>query len=463
MKTQTDDRSRTDIKPTDSYPWALLARHTLGLFGLLTILGFVIPGCLDSAMSFSPDGEHLAMVVCEQIDDAGVGVKGGASYRLMVLSKRKKLKVLEDARESMLSAPVFSPDGKRLCYLRLPLPTEQEKAKQQAAAEKRADRLAELAKIAPDPWTRVFADPQDPGGRKGDPDMQITDQTLPSVAHLANMLHDRFVANHVVAKLVVRNAKTGKVIASVDVKMPFAGGIADFHLITLRYGPRGKWIYVSTGHSVLRVHPVLAECHILAAPALVAELSPDGNTLAVATGRAIGFVATDGSAARYVKWPTPITMRSIAWADNKTLAILSHRPGDDEDGDIRTLNFLPAAGGKLETVDLKTDANGDSLKSGVLAVSPNGRHVVASYSENLFFLNRAGKELKHITVKSIAFASPTFSPDSKVVAVKRMAKVGDNSWRADEIVFFSPAGARRAAQKIPPVKPIRGPASKPAD
>ena len=464
MKEQTDDRSRTLIMPTSRRDVGLPEQHTLGLFALLAILCLVVPGCLESAMSFSPDGKHLALVVRERLAEDKAGVQGACSYRLMVLSGRRTLKVLEDSRKHMLSGPAFSPDGKRLCYLRLPLPTEQEKQKQQAAAEKRAKRLAELAKIAPDAWTRALTDPEGALERGDGPQLQITDMTLPGVGHTAVMLHDRIVARHVTARLVVRDVATGKVVSTTDLRIPFAGGLTDYYLIKLRYGPRGKWVYLYTGYSVLRVHPILAECHILAAPAPVAELSPDGKTLAVATDRAIGFIAADGSRAGYTKWTTAVTMRSIAWADNDTLAVLSYKEGAGKDGaDVKTLNFLPKGGGKLKTIDLELDGNTDAMKDG----APDGKHIVAAYGNHVYFLDRGGKVLKHLTAKGAIFASPTFRPDSKVVAIKRLAMVGENTARVAKVVFFSPDGKRLAEKEIPSVNPAlktpKQPAAKPAD
>ena len=48
-------------------------------------------------------------------------------YRLMVLTKAKDLKVLEETTRYMLSAPAYSPDGKQLCYLQVPLLTQEQK------------------------------------------------------------------------------------------------------------------------------------------------------------------------------------------------------------------------------------------------------------------------------------------------------------------------------------------------
>ena len=85
--------------------------------------------CMESPMSFSPGGD-LAFTTMEPYRSEDVVLRGAHVYRLMVLpAKATQPKVLEESADWMISAPVFSPDGKRIAYLRIPLLTAEELAR----------------------------------------------------------------------------------------------------------------------------------------------------------------------------------------------------------------------------------------------------------------------------------------------------------------------------------------------
>ena len=97
--------------------------------------------CTESPMSFSPDGRQLAFTTMEPYEaEHNLAAAGPRLYRLMVLSEGKELQVIEETTDFMLSGPGFSPDGKRLAYLRIPLLTAKgvEKLQEHAQAREKA-------------------------------------------------------------------------------------------------------------------------------------------------------------------------------------------------------------------------------------------------------------------------------------------------------------------------------------
>jgi hypothetical protein len=87
-----------------------------------TLLWHVL-ACVESPMAFSPDGKDLAFVTMEPFELKGLHLAGPHCFRLFVLSGGKDLRVIEQTTEAILTAPAYSPDGKQICYLRIPLLT----------------------------------------------------------------------------------------------------------------------------------------------------------------------------------------------------------------------------------------------------------------------------------------------------------------------------------------------------
>ena len=410
-------------------------------------------GCLESAMSYSPDGKHLAMVVRHQVRDPGREVRGAAAYRLMILTERKTLRLLERTDRHMLSGPAYSPDGRRLCYLRVPLPTAAEAAKAQKAAEARVKHLAKLATDDADAWTLAMANPRDGVDWAAEKPLEVTDLTLPGVIATGQMLNDRVVAPLVRAELVVRDAAGGRILSTTPVRVPFSGNITDYHTTAVRYGPKGKWIFLAGAHTVRRVHPLLQQVHVLAAHGSVWGLSPDGGTLAVAAGEAIGLIATDGSRSVYVRCPPGSVLSSVAWAGNDRLAVLCIPDEDEEEDASPALHWFDKGGKRLKTIALPAaDDEAPARVAGKLAASPDGKHLVATFGGDTCFLDRTGKVLGRVQGKKKMLLSPTFRPDSKIVAMKRVEVVDDRFVRPLDIAFFSPDGKELASKDIPPAE-----------
>jgi len=65
--------------------------------------------CIESPMAFSPGGKDLAFVTMEPYGDGGApGRAGQHTYRLMVLTGGKPIRVLEETSREMLSGPAYS-------------------------------------------------------------------------------------------------------------------------------------------------------------------------------------------------------------------------------------------------------------------------------------------------------------------------------------------------------------------
>jgi hypothetical protein len=99
-----------------------------------TLLWHVL-ACVESPMAFSPDGKDLAFVTVEPFELKGLHLAGPHCFRLFVASGGKDLRLIEQTTDAMLTAPAFSPDGKQICYLRIPLLTA-ERARQRVKEEK---------------------------------------------------------------------------------------------------------------------------------------------------------------------------------------------------------------------------------------------------------------------------------------------------------------------------------------
>jgi len=101
--------------------WKALLAISVATGGLL----WHLLACTESPMTFSPDGKNLAFVTVEPYDEHDYLTAGSHVYRLMIFSEEKQLRVIEESVDFMLSGPGYSPDGKRLCYVRIPLLTKE--------------------------------------------------------------------------------------------------------------------------------------------------------------------------------------------------------------------------------------------------------------------------------------------------------------------------------------------------
>jgi hypothetical protein len=216
------------------------------------------------------------------------------------------------------------------------------------------------------------------------------------------------------------------------------------------YGAGGEWVYFCAGRMAMAVNPISGEQRILAAPADVAVLSPDRKTLAVIQDEAIGFVRTDGKVTTYRRWDTEReNIWALGWKDDETLAtIAKSKDGDKEE---YTIQFLRRDGSEAGSLKLELPGLPDDWLQ--LALGRDGKHMVVCYGNNAAFLDADGRVLKHWYHKDDLLAQPIFTPDSQHVAMKHMAKEGEDHPRASGVVLFTAQGEEVARVAIPKIEP----------
>jgi hypothetical protein len=415
--------------------------------------------CTESPMAFSPDGENLAFVTMEPYDPDDMEIIDTHVYRLMVLTKAKKLKVIEETSKFMLSAPAYSPDGKQLCYLRVPLLSkEQAETLKKTEPVKRKEIKIEFDANR-DPESSEITMPAEP---------KITDLTMPPAQQIFESMEYFLSAAPIPATLVVRDAQTHAIQSCTKIDIPLSKKGSELlftYLITQpQYSPDSQWIYIPVPHFISGVNPARNEMRILAGPVsfgekvpiTVAAVSPDGKTIATIVGEdepVLGLIQTDGQKAAYHRLTKPPSPSGVAWQDNQTLVLLISE--DDKDNPKIKLRFLNSDGSEQKTIPV--DVPGlkleDDSAMGELALSPDGRYIALSYLNQVFFLTIKGKILKHIKYpKEIGLVQPTFSPDSQQVAFKYITEESKDAPRVNEIVYFTPQGKQTARFKVPQSK-----------
>ena len=126
--------------------------------------------------------------------------------------------------------------------------------------------------------------------------------------------------------------------------------------------------------------------------------------------------------------------------DNSLLATAS------SDGSVRLRQMTDG--------DVILEFEGHSAPVNGLAFSPDGKYMVISYKENIFFLTSEGTIIKHVqpTDKNTAYAQPTFSPDSQRVVFKYLTKTKNKAIECvTSLVSFSPRGDEISRIAIPSV------------
>ena len=433
--------------------------------------------CTESPMAFSPSGEDLAFVTMEPYREyrkgEDIAIAGVHAFRLMVLSKGKTLRMIEQSTSHMLAAPAYSPDGKRLAYLRIPLLTVEQKQRMVEGIQKRKEKFDEAIFV---PMDEAWPSGPAEGATTAPADVpkaSTEDLTLPAMEALTGLLGMATVPT-APAELVVRDVDTGRIVSAVQVRFhvmdmgdkDLEGGVLMSYLLTrLQFGPEGKWVFVCSRNFVTAVNPATREENILAAAVWAAVPSPDGKTVAVLQPRAVGFIRTDGSKATYVRWDKEPSRAGLAWVDDKTLAILRAGDGGDRAGKQAVLDFVTTDGQMLPAKTLPIAGQGDQEESGQLAVAPDGKHMVVSFGSSVHFMRSDGKVLKSWKHDSDLLVQPTFTPDSKTLAFKYML---EDEGRASAVVFFTPAGKELSRVKIPQIppgttRPVTQPTTEPAE
>jgi sugar lactone lactonase YvrE len=431
------------VRPIRTPGWKALLAVTVAAAGLI----WHVLACIESPMAFSPGGKHLAFVTVTPCVEKGLHLAGRCTYRLMVLSEGKKVRVIEQTAKHMLTAPGYSPDGRYLCYLRLPLLTPDQAEKLKKRLRERRKALADALEPKEDAAAGIF--PKSPPGA-----VETKDQALPSAENFVEFYRKAAAGPTLPATLVVRDAvATDIVIATTKVQLPIfmqdnlGAGYQLAYLTTRpRYSPDGKWVYFCAGNLALAVDPKTGQRRFLAAPAFLATLAPDGKTLAFIQKETIGFLQTDGRRATYVRWDKDMTPNGFAWVDNKTLAVLTKI---DKQPAIALLGSDGTVG---RSIPLEAPGQAD-LPPGGMAVSPTGKHIVVSHGTGVRFLNAAGKVLGTWADENSYLDQPTFTPDGRKVAFKHLTKVGDGPPTTVGIAFFSPEGKELSHVRLPLIRP----------
>jgi len=415
--------------------------------------------CVESPMSFAPNGD-LAFTTVEPYGGEGnIALRGTAVYRLMVLpAGADEPKVLEESSDWMITAPGFSPDGKRIAYLRIPLLTEPE-----------FDKIARASQAAAQATQQATSRPADVDW----PNLPeaaaaaIVDVALPSIEPSLAFYSILPTAPVASASLVERRASDGKVISTTDTPFPLmftddkaSEGIPRALLLTYimarqQYSPDGRRVYVclgglDPGTVVLAVDPSAHTASLVASQAMGATLSPDGLTLAVGQKDCCSFVRTDGSITSYVPWKEEGSLGGFTWATNDKLALLGRKKVGEKEAHV--LWLLKTDGKIAQTIDLPEMKGGESANTGQLAISLEAKRIVVAFDQHAYFLDGDGKLLTSWEHEADSLAQPTFTSDGEQVAFKYMRKGEGDTARAEAIVFFSADGKELRRVAIPPAK-----------
>ncbi len=415
--------------------------------------------CRESPMAFSPSGENLAFVTMEPYDSDNMMLQGAHVFRLFVLPTDEQPRIVEQTNQYMLTAPTYSPDGERLAYLRIPLLSAKQLEQLKAFAEKRKQQWDSIEEFDPPEWM-----PQAPATQPSRPGVKLV---MPGLTKLQERFHESVLGPPLPCTLVFRDAKTFEELGVVPLGLQIihyerlAAGEEDYFmsysLARLQFHPDGNTLYLCADNTLRAVDLVEQKDELLACPAAVALLSPDGKVAAAMTGETIAFVHTDGSLAVYRRWERDMSPGGFAWADANTLVLLTH------EDDKATLCSLRPDGSLAATKALDFQTKDFEEASAQLAIAPDGKYVAISYDEATFFLDSEGNVLhKWQGPDKVMLAQPTFAPEAKRVAFKLLSEDEQVGYpRVTEIVFFTPQGREISRVKVPPASPELLPASQP--
>jgi len=431
--------------------------------------------CTESPMAFSPDGRKLAFVTMEPYELDNLQRAGDHAFRLMVLTDQQDLKVIEETDKFLLSAPAFSPDGKSLCYLRVPLLTEETEV-QLTEFYKQKQKYLDLLIAAPDKKLPEF--------EKSTPDQpaDTIDLTLPP-ADMTHKLWKYFITAELLpAVLVVRDAESFAEKSRIIVELPVSDGAETEFLMTYltaqpQYSPDGQWIYLAAGCTIQAINPDTRQIRFLAAhiavtdkPVVtVAALAPDSKNVAALLGDneiILAFFQTDAQRAIYQRLKkSPPSCSGLAWSNNDILALLYAELNQiSDDTALVQLDFFRADGSPLNSLKLqlprlvknKSSKINIEMDKGELALSADGKYMIIAYTENVYFLTTQGELLKHYRSDKDFLVGPTFTPEGKLVAFKHMTEKNDEQKypRVLSIDYYTPRGEKVKSTQIPPSKLI---------
>lgn len=464
--------------------WKAMLAITIAAAGLL----WHVLACVESPMAFSPDGTRLAFVTMEPYGLEEELALGTNAFRLMVLTDFDELTVVEETTSHMLSAPGFSPDGERICYLRIPLLTEEQLEQFTATLTDRAEAIDEAAANDDLRWP-TWTDAAGPADGSADaPPLDPTDLVMPSLLFLQKSALSLAGQPLTPVQLVVRDAATLEVVSTVTVPVPLAwlpeegpppgpnepdgpagpdtrwystGLISAYTVLRPRYGPDGQWIYFCLGNMVMAVDPAAEQAKLLAFPAVVAALSPDGGTIATllsdGSATTVMFVSTDGSLVVSRRLDTLVSPWAVVWTDNDTLALVAEvTTGPDQSDEEPLILLLRRDGIDAGTITLDMDGASSMNEMSQLAIAPDGRHIVICLPDHVLFFDGQGQllaDLKNDTEEAW-YSQPVFTPDSTRVAIKYFNSPSEDDYaRVTHIVLFTAEGEEVARVDVPPIAP----------
>jgi dipeptidyl aminopeptidase/acylaminoacyl peptidase len=441
--------------------WTALGRkRAVPAVLLVTGLAWMISGCIEeSPIAVSPDGKMLAFVTVEPYpkndDPFASGVQ---AFRLMLVDNDGKIRVLEESVDAMLSGPVFHPDGKKIAYLRMTLPSAAQAGQRQKDLE---HRLEDLKKVATPRW-QEWASSQTQPARAG----EIADIALPPVKSQLQGGAWLLVASESAATLIVRDIEKGTILSRTAIELPAAGPGDLYKYVRPQYDPSGEFVYLAAASLALKVCPGTGEIKTLSLCSPAAPLSPDGKWVASWQDDVVSMTATDGSQAVYRRLPIHATPCTVNWIDNHTLAALQVMPAPTTTQPAATEPAEPASQTTWVLQRIRTDGtllaatkialpvqDGPANNTDQFCLSSDGAYMVISVSGALVFARMDGTVLATIHQDDIAWQHPIFTSDSKRVAAKLFTKDGSDSWRTQAIVFFSPEGKELNRVAIPPIAP----------
>ncbi len=403
-----------------------------------------IVACVESPMAFSLEGD-LSFVTMEPYS-AYPKIAGKHVFRLMVLSRNKELRIIEETGSHLLTAPAYSPDGKRLCYLRIPLPSHEDDERVKAFMDGRNKQYEEMAKARPEgkwvSWVEAGSSKQPPSEPS-----TFRSSMLPKLKPLALLAEHHTPGGTLLpAELVVRDTETNEEVTTLDVVLPISDKgdlfFSRYGLTQPQYGPDGEWIYFGLRGFVISVNPSTGERRLwgISQPASL-RLSPNGKTLAIFLGDTLGFIQTDGRKAIYLRLPNKPSFSRLAWVNDETLAVLG-----DGNNDQVPLDLFHSDGRLLQSRTLPLVGQGTGKDSGELAIALNGKHIAVSFGKHVHFLTTAGQMIGSWQHESDLLVQPAYAPDSRSLAFKYM---DEDEKRATAIVFFTPEGKELSRIPIP--------------
>lgn len=419
------------------------------MMGSALAVGVIVAGllwhmlaCVESPMAFSPDGKVLIFSVLQPYDEkGGAGESAVPVCRLMVLSnaglpEAKNLKALEEMPGTFITGPGFSADGKLFCYMRIRTQSPETAPATQAA-----------------------------GGAGGAPahaaeatSLRLPGEADPVVIESHDMAKAADMGDTPVGQglLVVRDAATLKVVttALVDFTMGQHDEMAHPYL-TLRpqFGPDGNVIFYTDHFGVHAVNLKDKSAAVIQRTAMCPVMSPDRKTLVFVGGGSVVMLASDLSGLTEWFMQKTVSPSGLFWINDRTLAVMTAVTSGDQK-DMPQIVMLGLDGKELSKVDLPEFKGGDKDQMGELAISPDGKRMVACYNSAVRFFDGAGKMQHEVTMaEGVKLAQPAFTPDGGRVAFKELTtkKAGDKEMtQVTSIVFYDGEGKEVARVAVAP-------------